>query len=221
MSFEFNKDNMALAPTGKTKAWSTPEYMLPIIAEFADLKEDDVVMDCGCGNARVLIEIAKKSKCRCIGYEISPDRLEEAHSNIAKHGMAKHVEIRDDNGLNCWLINDKFTFLWLALTARGLERVFKVLLKDQGFVPVNSIKDSSRIPKDAWRITAVTFLYKLKSSSIKPTETVWHLNPENEYSKYPMYRYEFVMMDYPQKMFGRKLFAGTMSALALYMSVFA
>jgi SAM-dependent methyltransferase len=211
---------MALAPTGKNKAWSTPEYMLPFISEFASLTEKDIVMDCGCGDARVLIELAKSFGCRCIGYEISPDRLREARANIATAGdqIARLIELRDDNGLNSWLINDKFSFLWLALTARGLERVFKVLLKDQGFVPVNSISDPATITKDAWRITVVTFLYKLKSTSIKPTKTVWHLNPDNANSKYPMYKYEFVMRDFPQKKYGRRLLVGMLLGASMMMS---
>ena len=192
---------MALAPTNKP--WSTPEYILPHIAEFANLKSNDIVMDCGCGDARVCVELAKSHNCRCIGWEISPPRLKEAYINIKGNKCESLVEIREDNALNCWLLNDSITFIWAAVTARGLERVFKVLLKDQGYVPLT---ESNKYSPGGKRLTIVTFLYKFKSKTIKPVKVKWFKNPDNANSKYPMYLYEFVRKDYGSKVLGRYLF---------------
>ena len=84
---------MALAPTNKP--WSTPEYILPHIAAFGKLKASDVVMDCGCGDARVLVELARSHKCKCIGWEISPPRLKEAYLNIKANNCGSLVEIEN------------------------------------------------------------------------------------------------------------------------------
>ena len=178
--FVFRKYSMALAPTNKP--WSTPEYILPHIAAFGNLKASDVVMDCGCGDARVLVELARSHKCKCIGWEISPPRLKEAYLNIKANNCGSLVEIREDNGLNCWLLNDSISFIWAALTARGLERVFKVLLQDQGYVPLT---EENKNTPGGKRLTLVTFLYKLKSKSIKPVKIKWFKNPDNVNSKYP------------------------------------
>ena len=140
---------------------------MPHIAAFGKLKASDVVMDCGCGDARVLVELARSHKCKCIGWEISPPRLKEAYLNIKANNCGSLVEIREDNGLNCWLLNDSISFIWAALTARGLERVFKVLLWDQGYVPLT---EENKNTPGGKRLTLVTFLYKLKSKSIKPVK---------------------------------------------------
>lgn len=41
------------------------------IIKFANLNENDIVCDLGCGDARILIEAAQSAKCKCFGYEIS------------------------------------------------------------------------------------------------------------------------------------------------------
>ena len=199
---------MALAPTNKP--WSTPEYILPHIAAFGNLKASDVVMDCGCGDARVLVELARSHKCKCIGWEISPPRLKEAYLNIKANNCGCLVEIGEDNGLNCWLLNDSISFIWAALTARGLERVFKVLLQDQGYVPLT---EENKNTPGGKRLTLVTFLYKLKSKSIKPVKIKWFKNPDNVNSKYPMYLYEFIRVDYGKKVLGRYLCVSTVLGL--------
>ena len=206
--FVFRKYSMALAPTNKP--WSTPEYILPHIAAFGKLKASDVVMDCGCGDARVLVELARSHKCKCIGWEISPPRLKEAYLNIKANNCGSLVEIREDNGLNCWLLNDSISFIWAALTARGLERVFKVLLQDQGYVPLT---EENKNTPGGKRLTLVTFLYKLKSKSIKPVKIKWFKNPDNVNSKYPMYLYEFIREDYGKKVLGRYLCVSTVLGL--------
>jgi tRNA G46 methylase TrmB len=38
--------------------------------ELANVKEDDVFYDLGCGDGRVLIKVAKEKKIRCVGIEI-------------------------------------------------------------------------------------------------------------------------------------------------------
>ena len=45
-----------LAP--RKKLWSTPSSAVDIALDFADLGADDVVYDVGCGDGRVLIQMA-------------------------------------------------------------------------------------------------------------------------------------------------------------------
>lgn len=48
-----------LAP--RKKLWSTPSSAIDIALEFAELDMDDVVYDVGCGDGRVLIQMAAMS----------------------------------------------------------------------------------------------------------------------------------------------------------------
>lgn len=49
----------------------TEHERLQSLVIMADLADDDVVYDLGCGDGRVLIAASEHRRCRCIGYEIS------------------------------------------------------------------------------------------------------------------------------------------------------
>jgi SAM-dependent methyltransferase len=52
-----------------------------------------MVIDLGCGDARVLIAAAQRCGCRAIGYDIDPDRVREARENVAKARVSDRVQI--------------------------------------------------------------------------------------------------------------------------------
>eukprot|EP00903_Cladosiphon_okamuranus_P006290 g6169.t2 len=49
---------------------SSPEAMTSFV-QMADVRSDDVVLDVGCGDGRVLVTMAKVLGCRGIGIDIS------------------------------------------------------------------------------------------------------------------------------------------------------
>lgn len=54
----------------------TKRKELKELVKKLDFKEGDIFADLGCGDGRVLFEVAKKFKgVKCIGYEISPIQL--------------------------------------------------------------------------------------------------------------------------------------------------
>ncbi len=50
----------------------TPSRVIDEIIKTAGINEKDVVYDLGCGDAKVIVEIAKRTGARVAGYEISP-----------------------------------------------------------------------------------------------------------------------------------------------------
>lgn len=50
----------------------TPKKILGEIIDKMQLDKDDILIDLGSGDGRLLLEAYKQSKCRCIGYELSP-----------------------------------------------------------------------------------------------------------------------------------------------------
>lgn len=104
-----------LAP--RNKLWSTPAAAVDIALRFADLGIDDIVYDVGCGDGRVLIQMAalsvplpqhtsahsdstphldmphpRQHHCRqFLGIEISPERAAEARRNVLRAQQAGSI----------------------------------------------------------------------------------------------------------------------------------
>src|SRR5207247_969904 len=53
------------------------------------------VYDLGCGDGRIVVTAAKKYGCKCIGFDIDPDRIKDSNENVKKNGVEKLVEIKD------------------------------------------------------------------------------------------------------------------------------
>ncbi len=75
----------------------TPPEVVDRMLELADLKKDDMVYDLGCGDGRIVIAAAKKYKCKAIGFDINPRRVQEARENAKKAGVADLVAIEEKN----------------------------------------------------------------------------------------------------------------------------
>ena len=138
-----------LAP--RKKLWSTPTSAIDLALTFADLDANDVVYDVGCGDGRVLIQMAAMSMSvqpphpsspsagakykyhhchQFVGIEISPERTSEARANIQKarasNQIPKHVsvEIICANALDTQTVDyTKATVIFLYLVPRGLRLI--------------------------------------------------------------------------------------------------
>lgn len=71
----------------------TPYDLVSEMLHMAQVKKDDLVVDLGCGDARMLVLAAKKYGSRGIGYEIDPDMVRASRRNIEKNGVEDLVEI--------------------------------------------------------------------------------------------------------------------------------
>ena len=62
----------------------TPEPLLDVILDYAELKDGDVLLDLGCGDARLLCRAADRfSSVRGIGYDIDEEALRDARARIS------------------------------------------------------------------------------------------------------------------------------------------
>lgn len=71
----------------------TPDVVVEKMAELAEIEEDDVVYDLGCGDGRLVITAVLKTGCRGVGFDIDPERVAEATENVKLHGVEDRVEI--------------------------------------------------------------------------------------------------------------------------------
>jgi predicted RNA methylase len=61
--------------------------------EIAKVKKDDLVIDLGCGDARMLVLAAQKYGNHGIGYDIDPDMVRASRRNVEKNHVEDLVKI--------------------------------------------------------------------------------------------------------------------------------
>jgi len=59
--------------------------------ELAGVTRDDLVMDLGCGDGRIVIAAAQRFGARGIGIDLDPQRIDEANANARAAGVASLV----------------------------------------------------------------------------------------------------------------------------------
>lgn len=73
----------------------TPYDVVEKMLEMAKVKKTDIVWDLGCGDGRIVVEAAKKSGCKAVGFEIEPQRIKEAKESIARNKVGELVTIEN------------------------------------------------------------------------------------------------------------------------------
>jgi len=71
----------------------TPYDVVSEMLHMAQVKKDDLVVDLGCGDARILVLAAQKYGSRGIGYDIDPDMVRASRRNLEKNNVADLVQI--------------------------------------------------------------------------------------------------------------------------------
>mmetsp|Transcript_22164 Transcript_22164/g.33616 ORF Transcript_22164/g.33616 Transcript_22164/m.33616 type:complete len:179 (-) Transcript_22164:1438-1974(-) len=127
----------------RKKLWSTPKEVVKALIEWVPLKQNDVIYDVGCGDAKVLLEWAENVSAsgqlgpvRFIGTEIDENRAKEAEENIKCAFEAGRlnpsivsVEIHCKNALETGNLFYDATVVFLYLIPRGLRIVKPLLLE--------------------------------------------------------------------------------------------
>lgn len=61
--------------------FKTPRDVLEEIVTIMDLTKNDVLVDLGSGDGRLILQAYEQSRCKCIGYDISPMMMIHANTN--------------------------------------------------------------------------------------------------------------------------------------------
>ena len=62
--------------------------------KLAGVTKNDLVIDLGCGDGRIVIAAAKEYGAHGIGVDIDPERIKEARAKAEKEGVTNLVEFR-------------------------------------------------------------------------------------------------------------------------------
>ena len=91
------ENSAGLDPTDTVKLapfLPTPMCVVEKMLELADVDEDDIVYDLGCGDGRVVIAAAEKCGAHGVGLDIYPQWVKKSQSNAKKAGVESLVEFR-------------------------------------------------------------------------------------------------------------------------------
>jgi SAM-dependent methyltransferase len=71
----------------------SPYDIVSQMLHLAGVKKDDLVVDLGCGDARMLVLAAQKYGSKGIGYEIDPVMVRESRKNAERNNVSALVKI--------------------------------------------------------------------------------------------------------------------------------
>lgn len=75
----------------------TPEEVVDKMLELGKVGKNDVVYDLGSGDGRIVITAAKKHGARGVGYDLNPERIEEANANAKAAGVTDKVSFKNQD----------------------------------------------------------------------------------------------------------------------------
>jgi SAM-dependent methyltransferase len=108
----------------------TPMKVVEEMLELADVKENDVVYDIGCGDGRIMVMAAEKYGARGVGVDYDPERIAEAKDRVKRKGVENLVQIVHQDALTVDL--SPATVVTLYLTTSGKEIIrpnFEIYIK--------------------------------------------------------------------------------------------
>jgi SAM-dependent methyltransferase len=92
---------------------TSADLVVEKMVEVAELSEDDLVYDLGCGDGRIVISAALATGCRGIGFDIDPQRVAEARESVRANALEDRVEIREQDIFKVDLSNADVALMYL------------------------------------------------------------------------------------------------------------
>jgi hypothetical protein len=142
----------------------TPQNVVDKMLEMAQVKKSDLLYDLGCGDGRIVVTAAKKYGCRCVGYDIDPQRIKESLENVEKNNVGDLVRIEQE---------DIFT---LDLSKANVITLYLLPSLNVKLIPqLEKLKPGSRIVS-----------HDFDMRGVKPDEVV-EIDSDNGYREHTIY----------------------------------
>lgn len=126
----------------------------PVISELENLKSGfREVIDIGCGNGKMLFQIAEKFPANGVGIDKNSSRISSARSEAIKKGLADNIKFSIQNAEKLDFGNESFdvavSFFCiheLDDQVRGLSEICRVLKKGGNFICLDWTKGANVSP---------------------------------------------------------------------------
>jgi len=147
--------------------WPTPQEVVDKMLEMAEVKKTDILLDLGCGDARIPVTAAKKFGCKAWGYDIDPERIKDSLANVKKNKVEELVTIEK---------KDIFT---LDLSKANVVTLYLLPTLNVKLIPqLEKLKPGSRIVSHDFDMEGV------KPDKVHKMQAKNHMGIEGEHSIY-------------------------------------
>lgn len=146
---------------------ASPPEVVNTMLELARIKKDDVLFDLGCGDGRIIIEVAQRFGAKAVGVELDRDRYEEClrrirESNLDRvnviHGNLLDVDLRSADIVTLYLLTSSNEVVRPKLE-RELRKGSRVVSHD---FPISKWTPSEvKKIKEHWLASHTIYLYML------------------------------------------------------------
>jgi tRNA G37 N-methylase Trm5 len=92
---------------------ATPQFVVEQMLSLANLRNEDVLFDLGCGDGRILITAAKKYRVKCVGVDIEPEFVNWALRNAEKAKVQDLITIYEQDAMSVDLSDATVVTLYL------------------------------------------------------------------------------------------------------------
>lgn len=92
----------------------TPPDVVERMLQLADITNQDMVYDLGCGDGRIIIAAARKCGARGVGVDIEPYRVAESQSNARAAGVEQLVTFKHQDALTVDLSTATVVMVYLV-----------------------------------------------------------------------------------------------------------
>lgn len=99
---------------------TTPAEVIQHKLMLLELKQNERVIDLGCGNATQLIMACAMAKVQCVGYEILPEAVKDAQENIKTAKLSQQITIRAQNFYDADISKADALILYLSRSILGV-----------------------------------------------------------------------------------------------------
>ena len=133
------------------------ENLTNLMAVQSGINSKSKILDLGCGNGEVTIQLAKKYGCNIVGVDISGVRIENANKKLkGDSAVSSLVKFKKASATDLPFDKEEFTHLWSQATIyhvhdkdKALSEVYRVLKKGGIFVFDDLTKPKQEISKDS------------------------------------------------------------------------
>ena len=102
------QDQRSLAPFVPT-----PQDVVDLMLDLADVTSDDVLYDLGCGDGRIVITAAQRFGTRGVGVDIDPQRIADSNANAVRAGVQHLVRFIEQDAMTVDLSEATVVTLYL------------------------------------------------------------------------------------------------------------
>lgn len=102
----------------------TKEEIRALVISKCKLRDEDVVVDIGCGTGGLTLEFAKRSQ-KVYSVDINPDAITTTRKNLENHGLSNKVELIESEGLQALSDIEDFSLVMIGGSGGSLKNIIE------------------------------------------------------------------------------------------------